>query len=340
MSQPAGLLRAPLLLCACLITPGAAAVEAICPDAELLSYKMVTDLCWRCVMPIRIMGASIGAGNTVPSAASNKKFCACEDGAGIPKPGFMMGMWEPARIIELSHQPFCMSALGGIVMDVGSQRTWGTLGHPKDDASDVAFYNYHYYAFPALIMLDLLVEDRCKADGYFDLDVMYMSELDPTWNDPSLAFFANPEAAAFANPVAAAACAVDAAAAAVGQPLDSMFWCAGSWGPLYPLTGFLSHQGDPPRDTSLLATRAVAALHRRGLAWKTMGDEAICRGQIYPMIPKSQYKMSMFYPVPETQSDHPIGRTTFAWGFRRNFNLKGFAFLYTLYRWNDCCVTF
>lgn len=34
-----------------------------------------------------------------------------------------------------------------------------------------------------------------------------------------------------ANPIAVAACAADAVAATAGEPLDGMFWCAGSWGP-------------------------------------------------------------------------------------------------------------
>jgi len=48
--------RTVLLAGLLLSSPVVTAVEAICPDAELLTYKMITDLCWRCVMPIRIMG--------------------------------------------------------------------------------------------------------------------------------------------------------------------------------------------------------------------------------------------------------------------------------------------
>ena len=45
-----------------------------------------------------------------------------------------------------------------------------------------------------------------------------------------LAFYTNPEAAWLANPVALAACLADAAAASAGSPIDSLFWCAGTWG--------------------------------------------------------------------------------------------------------------
>ena len=94
---------------------------------------------------------------------------------------------------------------------------------------------------------------------------MYLSEIDPTWNNDGVAFFLNPEAALFANPIAIAACAVDCTSATVGvdTAADSMFWCAGCWGNLYPLTGNIASKGSPPRDSSLLATRATAATSSR-----------------------------------------------------------------------------
>ena len=33
-----------------------------CPDAELFSGKLITDICWGCLFPIRIAGLSIGGG--------------------------------------------------------------------------------------------------------------------------------------------------------------------------------------------------------------------------------------------------------------------------------------
>ncbi|VDB02534.1 hypothetical protein BANRA_05466 [Klebsiella pneumoniae] len=132
-------------------------------------------------------------------------------------------------------------------------------------------------------MLDLFIKQTCNADGYMDLDIMYMSELDPTWNNDELAFFTNPEAAAVANPIAAAACTADAVSSTAGKPLKQLFWCAGSWGTLYPFSGNQNGGKGVIRDSSLLSTRVLAALHRRGLAWKTMGSEAMCRGVInYP----------------------------------------------------------
>jgi len=43
------------------------------------------------------------------------------------------------------------------------------------------------------------VQNNCNAGGLRNLDIMYMSELDPTWNIDELAFFINPETVVFAN---------------------------------------------------------------------------------------------------------------------------------------------
>jgi conjugal transfer pilus assembly protein TraU len=314
----------------------AQAADPGCHDAELFSGKLITDVCWACLFPVRIAGIPIGGGQA-PNGATNQSVCACNDALGVPHPGFSLGMWEPARIVELVHSPRCSSALGGIRLPIGSRRLLGSVGNAEGDGSDGAFYNYHWYAFPLLILLDLFWDDRCNPDGYVDFDVLYLSELDPTWNNSELAFFTNPEAAFVANPIAQSACLVDGAAATLGEPRDELFWCAGTWGWLYPFSGHQSARGRP-RETSLWAARSLAALHRRGLARRTMGSDALCSAPIAPFLPKSQYKLSMFFPLPETQRGHVIGESPVRWGMWRNIPAVGEDHLYILWRWNDCCA--
>src|SRR5260364_305067 len=146
------------------------------------------------------------------------------------------------------------------------------------------------YALPLLCLSAARVAGtvrsaNCNPDGYMDLDVLYFSELDPTWNNDELAFFTNPEAAAVANPIAAATCTADAASSLTGKPLKQLFWCAGSWGTLYPLSGHQNGGKGVIRDSSLLTARVLAALHRRGLSWRTMGADAMCKGVIDPLLP-------------------------------------------------------
>ena len=312
-----------------------------CPNAAVLSGRLMTDICWSCLFPVRVAGVSVGGGGgSVPSNATSKIFCTCRDEAdGIYEPGLTMSMWEPARIVELVKTPGCSPTLGGARLPTGSSREHGKAADGEYDNSDVSFYQYHYYAFPILLMLDLFVETRCNAGGFIEMDLMYLSELDPTWNNDELAFFTSPEAAAVANPIAVAACAADAVGASVGKPIQKMFWCAGSWGTLYPLSGHDTSTG-MVSDTNLAAAKAVAALHRRGLTRGTSGSENLCGSSIEPMFPKDQYKWSMFFPRAEADSDHVTGESTLKWGWGRSIPGVGEDAVYMLWRWNDCCMVF
>jgi conjugal transfer pilus assembly protein TraU len=319
--------------------PASRAVD--CPDGSVLGTRMIIDICWDCVFPIRVAGVPMATGSRgIPARASDQVVCACRDGLGVPRPGLAVGMWTPAKLIELVRAPGCSPALGGIRLPGFDPLFRGTLGDSTFNHGDASFWHYHTWSFPVLAMLELFVEAECMAGGMQDFDLLYISELDPTWSDSGLAFFANPEAALLANPIVQAACVADAAGANLGRPVDELFWCAGSWGGLYPLVGTYNAPTSPVRVTSLLATRALAAQHRRGLAWRTMGNDAMCRGVIDPMIPKSQYRMSMFFPMAQANSNHVIGQSTFVWGEWRNVPGRGPDPVYLLWRWTDCCMTF
>jgi len=160
-----------------------AAADASCPDAELMSPKLLTDICWACVFPIRVAGISLGGGSDVPSRAGDKWLCACEDSTGIPQLGVGVGFWEPARIIELVRRSGCSPSLGGINLPLSSIRQQGVSGNGELDNGDMVFYHYHMYAFPLLIMLDVFLHKNCAFDGYMDFDLIYISEFDPTWNN-------------------------------------------------------------------------------------------------------------------------------------------------------------
>ncbi|WP_240342567.1 TrbC family F-type conjugative pilus assembly protein [Methylococcus sp. EFPC2] len=312
-------------------------LDPLCPDAEVWSGKLITDICWACLFPIRIAGGAMGDGD-YPSSATDQVFCVCNDPNGIPNVGMTLGLWSPARMIELVTTPWCSPALGGMKFGSSPLRLRGTTGQAEYDNGEIAFFNYHYIAFPLYIMLDLFWDNRCNADGYKDFDLMYVSELDPTWNNDELAFFTNPEVALFANPVAISSCVADGAAATAGHPIDAMFWCAGTWGSMYPFAGLANPTvGADPRLTSLFAIRATAALHRRGLAFGTVGNDALCGGKIVPFIPKSQYGMTMFYPVADTDRRHAIGESTFRWGMGHTYPGPGDSHVYVLFRWQDCC---
>lgn len=324
----------------------AKAADPTCQNASVFSGKLFTDICWDCIFPIRVAGFDMfkgKGGRSAPAKASEKKVaCACIDALGVPELGIPIGMWQPARIIELVRWPGCAMSLGGITLPISDARFLGTAEQTSYQPDDRAFYHVHSYAFPLLYMLDLFNDGSCLGDGFLDFDIMEMSEFDPTWNNDELGFFQQPESVIVSNPIAQAACMVDAAASTAGTPIDEMFWCAGTWGSIYPMSGHTRAHGSLANNTSTLATRHLAVTHRRGLNWRTMGDDAMCDGGgvIDPMIVKSQYRMSMFFPLAETENNHVIGSSTFTWGEWRKIPATGEDATYILWRWNDCCSTF
>lgn len=311
--------------------------DPTCPDSNILGSGMITDICWSCIFPMRINGIKLGDGNVPDGAADGDFVCICDDQNGVPEFGIQMSMWEPARIMEVVRTPYCSPTLDGTRF-MNDIRLMGSPKRGDADTSKVAFYQYHYLAFPLFTVLDLFLEPDCNKDGYSDIDIINFSELDPTWNDDELGFFLNPEAALFANPIALSACIGDGIAATAGNPSQKLFWCAGTWGNLYPFSGHINYQGSPPRDTSLIAVRGLAAQHRRGLARGTMGDKNICKATFEPTIPKSQYKFEQIYPVAESDGNHWIGQSTYTWGEWRNVPGTGEDFVHMIWRWNDCCV--
>jgi len=347
--------------------------DILCPDAGIWGSKLIDGICWSCIFPIRVMGGTLFDENPlfhdVPDDAADKTVCACDGNDGLPKLGIPAGFWAPARMIEVVRKPYCSPTLGGVSLQA-SVRLWGGHKETSGTPDDKTFYNYHYFAFPLFEMLELLIQSHCNPGGYTNMDMLYLSELDPLWNLDELSFFVNPEAVVFANPAAMAMCSVDCAKTSVDKPMTSLFWCAGCWGNLYPFTGNIASDSSGPRDTSLLAARVIAGLHRRGLAWLTTGNSSLCGGKIFPMLPKQQYRLSTLFPIAEASTSrtktmpvldatgkqktddngnplakempvnccHYIGETPFKWGEWRTIPGTGEDYVYLLFRWSDCCL--
>jgi len=315
----------------------AEATSAGCVDAEIISGKLITDICWDCIFPLRIAGIPISMGGDEPPEGSvDIPLCYCQDDLGVPRPGFTTSMWEPARLIEFQRIPGCASVLGGIRFPVDRLRI-GNHQARQGDGAEATYMHAHYYSFPLLDIMELFTESTCNADGYMDLDLLYLSELDPTWNNSSLAFFVNPEAAAVANPLAVTACSADAASSTAGKPMDSLWWCAGTLGSIYPLAGYQYENFGIVRATSKLKIKFMAALHRRGLEWETIGEANMCGGGIAPTMPKTQYKFTLLHPLPEANDAHVMGESDLIWGNGRTIPGVGEDLIYTIWRWTDCC---
>jgi len=335
---------------------GVYAESLSCPDAELFSGRLISDINWSTAYsPLRLGGTFLGDSGKAPAErADPKPLCICFDNLGAPEVGTQMGYWEPARLIEVVRNDFCSPAMGGEhIMSDEYRSVGGESFNPEQDGNgDLAFYYYNYWAFPVMSMLDLFVDNRCSDDGWIDIDLMYVSGVDPSHESDLLSAQFTPEIGMVSRPEMQSLCVADAAAATAGWPLSTLWWCAGAWGNLYPFSGNVYHNASPVKDSSLVAMRAVAVQHRRGLARRTMGNDTMCQGRIHPIIPKTQYQMSMFFPLAEVEGTvdmgggnsksidgaHKLGQSTFVWGEWRNIPGTGEDFLYILWRWNDCCL--
>ncbi len=298
----------------------------------------ISDVCWECLFPISIGPLTIGStGGVVDTPNPSSPICFC--GSPIPRIGLSLGVWEPARLVDVTRTPWCFPNLGGLTIDPGLPAARGRTGSSGGDGAKGSVWHAHYYMYPLLSWIGVLLDLGCLEGG--GLDIAWVSELDPAWLDDELSFLLNPEAALFANLPAQAACAADCAAASVGLPQDGLFWCAGCQGGMYPLTGNVAAHVGGVQASLLAAQRLVYRLHRAGLAWGTSGSAALCGRYPMPVMKKSQYRWQMTEPVPATTPAtgcNPTGRSSVLWESLRELPVSGESFGYLLWRKRSCCL--
>ncbi len=340
-----------LLLALIVVSPA----NADAPRCENNFPDLVSDINWKTVFPFRLGGHVImNYGDMKDNNVTENPddfnpssiICFCEDTAlGYDRLGSYISFWEPARVIEVVRQPNCFPFLFG--MDFGDAlNMFGAFGTPGQGNSpntvEKAFYNVHYYTFPVMAVMDLIVGAEWCTDWYQDIDLMYFSEVDPTWNNDELSIFTTPEAIAFGNPSAQSLCSVDCLTATAGFPLNALFWCAGCWGSMYPFTGNTGTVGSPVRTTSLLMARLLSRLARLpippAVEYDTSSSTAKCGGHVRPILKKSQYKFQTLFPIPQTEWSHSLGSSTFAWGEHRNIPATGEHQIYMMWRKRNCCL--
>ena len=295
----------------------------------------ITDICWSCLFPITIGGFKVSPnGEDTP----NSKQIICTCGTPIPRIGIPISFWEPVRLIDVTRTPYCLVNIGGLQLIKRGVKGHGSVANGHQGKMRESFYQVHWYMYPVMYWLELLVDFLCLERG--EVDMAYISELDPYWNDDESAFIFNPEAVLFANPIAQAACAADCAAATVGFPMDQLFWCAGCHGSIYPFVGTVTHHVGGVQASLLIVERTIAKLHRFGLLPGTAGTNALCERFPMPIIQKTQYKTQMLYPIAATRSKqcYPLGRSDSLWSSGKEFPFQGEDFGYLIWRKRSCCM--
>ena len=334
-----------IALIAVLMMPVSARASMTCKGRFV---NPITDICWSCLMPISIGELGIGKGSS-PKKRDTKNpaspVCACIKAPNpVPIPGISVGFWEPVRLVDVTRTPYCMVNLGGI--ELGSDRkkiSSFRTGYDRKRSTDTSFYHVHYYVYPLIYWLELLTDFMCLEQSLFD--VAYMSELDITWNDPKIQNLLNPEAALFSSPIAQSACALDCASSSVSMPIDSMFWCAGCWGNIYPFSGANADHVGGVQNSSLLTSRIIAKMHRIGLAQSTSTSDGkingpICKKSRALKIKKSQYKLQMVNPKSTSSGIGcwPLGLSDMAYSSFKEYPYDGQDWGYLIWRKKNCCL--
>jgi conjugal transfer pilus assembly protein TraU len=321
-------------LVGCVLTTS---VEAACRGRFL---NPVTDICWSCLFPITLGGMKIVSGRE-DTKNPGDLVCFCPRPPLPNVPGIPVSFWEPARLVDVTRTPYCLVNLGGLQVagDASHPQNQGAVSTPGGGsvrALKHSFYQVHWYLYPLIYWLELLVDFACLESGTVDL--LYLSELDPFWADDETGFVINPEAVLFANPIAQAACAADCVATSLGFPLDALFWCGGCQGSLYPFSGNIAAHVGGVQGSLLAMQKMMAKLHREFLLWGTSGKKALCGKYVMPVIKKSQYKTQMTYPIPQTDDCMPLGRSDAVWSSGKEFPYQGEDFGYLIWRKRNCCM--
>ncbi len=293
----------------------------------------ITDVCWECLFPI-----TVGSVNVTPGYKDQTLYktpvCVC--GGLPPKVGIPLTFWEPRTLIDVTRHPYKLIGLGGISIGKESVKNRGAVSIVADGPSQSSFYHVHWYSFPLLTLLEIFTDFECLDKG--EMDVVYLSELDPLWNDDNLSFIFNAEAALFSSPMAHIACVADGAAANFKRPLDALFWCAGCEGSLYPLNGTVAHHVGGIQASALLVHRLIAKMHR-ALQQKGYNEDDFCQARLMPLIKKSLYKTQLVYPIPQTKEEcHPLGRSDMLWGSGKSYPKEGEDFAYLIWTKKQCCL--
>lgn len=270
------------------------------------------NLCWKCLFPLSIGKTPVVNSadlKDTPNPSSPIGICPSSIGYRV---GLNIGFWEPFALVDVTDTPYCLVNLGGHKLNLGVKQ--GRGGKLQEGlGSSHAFYHVHWYKYPLIAWLNLITSAGCFQGG--DFDVAYMTELDPTWQDSEMSFVLNPEAVLFSNPIAQASCAADSiSSSTVKWPLDSLFWCAGSQGSMYPLDGHVSAPVSPAQSALLLTERMNYKLHRELLIEdSTPINGNVCEQHKLPVLPKSRYRYESVNQVQDGRHCYPFGLSALLW---------------------------
>lgn len=331
-----------LFLFLILLSPNAYAND-YCDDSEILGAKLFDSFCYNCYQNIYVMGRNISqdfgkSGIGRPDGSkSTGAVCSCMDDFGVPQFGFPVGYWSATHLVEVVRKDWCSPVLG---KSLSGDPTFAKSAVRKMEMKDNYFKQVNVIAFPAEFVMELMFNSSCSVGGAMDLDIASSTAPLSTWKDETLALYSNP----------LSSLAMDVASSITSLAECGMLWVSdqtfgaagflsmGCYGNTYPLVGHAYSGGSPVSHSSLVASRAMMQMHNFGQMWETMGSKAMCEDEKALSLNKARYRKNLLYPKPEAKSNHVIGKPTILWGEHRSGMSGPSDYVYTFWRFRDCCV--
>jgi len=294
----------------------------------------ISDVCWECLAPITLGSIEIFPSSKFDYDNPSVPVCLC----GI-RPGISIGFWEPRRLIDVTKKAWCFPSLGGLNLDPGIGFPSGS--HMSTELGDhTSQWQSHYYLFPLLYWLELITDVLCVEA--VSLDIGYVTELDPLWQDDALSMIVNPEVVIFANPAAILACTADCVSSTAGRSNKTAFWCLGCQGNAYPFNGNIVNEETLLNGAITAGQRMLFKLHRQLIAFTTAGKDNLCAKAPQPLMDKRQYRFQMTYPRAKTSGPFTcpnIGFPTPAYDtLGTTYPIKGEDFGFLLWGKRNCCA--
>lgn len=308
-------------------------------------FNPLSDTNWDDMFPITIMGFALdllGTGLSNPPIMNEPMICMCpSDLFGMTLPGIGITYWEPLYVAEVTKSPGCLITLGGDKVLSGYTNEQGPAKGSFSSSGDTGDRSQmHWYVYPLFGLIDAAITSVCK-NSSAGFDLVGITEINPIWqNDIWSSIFA-PESSLFANIPMQLACLVDAVTSSFQMPMDPLFWCAGTWGSAYPLSGNPNSKQSDQQGNALELAKYIAWQARMGMLLTTVGPQATCFSTYSPIWIKSQFRVDPIWPIPNYTDGIVIGETPIRWGMvpPANFPLNQDS-AYLIWNGEQCCLRF
>lgn len=328
-------------------------------DIQLAAFTTIDNM-----LPIKVAGTEFGGDDTVPDPDSdsdkiNSKFlCMCK----MPPPiferiGITVSFWNNIGLIDTTSIPYCMPQIGmGMAEEMadtvedaygsflkkpvglGGSMQFGersSAGKEQDQFISAHVHFTSYMSFMQIISA-VLTAACLNVETNFPF---FATELLATWQNDEWGVLTNPEALLVANPIATAACMADSFSVSLTKrSLDPLFWCAGSWGVMYPFTMNVG-SGVPLNSYAMLATRAIAQKFQTLQLLDTTGSHMVnntCQPIPTYFMPKKDINIYPIFPH-KIKKRFPIGYPSEIWGIGLDNPANLGVMTWMVYQKRDCC---